>query len=661
MPEIHINPDQNLTGKIDVGYVYPTLETLEVTPTTENQLIYPERYGFSQVEVEAVTSDIDNNIQENNIRKDIEILGITGTLEELNAQEKTATPSTSQQIITPDNNYNSLSQVTIEAVTKDIDSDIKAENIKTGVDILGVVGTYDGLIGQEKTATPTTNQQVITPDEGYTGLTKVTINPVTSEIDEDIIANNIRKDVNILGVVGNVEEVNAQTKSVTPTTSQQTITPDAEYNALSEVVVGAVDSSIDSNIQSSNIKAGVSILGVQGNVEPDKPDQTKTANPSTQTQVITPDIGYELASVTINPVDNTIDEDIVATNIKSGVNILGVDGSVIEKVGQNKTATPSTGEQVVTPDTGYNALNQVTIEAIQTETKEVKSTTSQQTITPTSGKFIDEVVVNPIVLEQKSIIPSTQSQTILPTSGKDGISQINVSAMNLQSKSVPITENGTSIIVPDTGYDGLSEVDIDVNVPAPQPSLQSKSVTITENGTTNVSADSGYDGLSEVAITTNVSGGADLNDYFINSVQPGSSQMSGFAEYSIKKIPENLVIGQTYMNGLFTNLKAITSIPYFDTTGITGFRYFCNGCSELINVPIYNTASVLGPYGMSDMFKMCSKLSDESLNNILKMCIDATSFTGTKTLTNVGLDAQQKAKCQYLSNWNDFVNAGWSA
>lgn len=40
------------------------------------------------------------------------------------------------------------------------------------------------------------------------------------------------------------------------------------------------------------------------------------------------------------------------------------------------------------------------------------------------------------------------------------------------------------------------------------PTLQTKSVTITENGTSKVNADSGYDGLQEVNITTNVSGGS---------------------------------------------------------------------------------------------------------------------------------------------------------
>ena len=221
---------------------------------------------------------------------------------------------------------------------------------------------------QKKTATPTTDVQTITFDEGYTGLSEVEIEAVTSSIDNNIQSENIKKNITILGVTGTVEALNAQTKNVTPSTSQQVITPDTQYNALSEVVISGVDSSIDNNIQSGNIK--------------------------------------------------------------SGVEILGVTGSVVEKVGQNKTVTPSTSTQTIVPDTGFNALNQVEIEAIDTETKEVKSTTSQQTIYPSSGKFIDAVVVNPLDLEIKSVTPSTQSQTILPTSGKDGISQINVSAVD---------------------------------------------------------------------------------------------------------------------------------------------------------------------------------------------------------------------------------------
>lgn len=58
-----------------------------------------------------------------------------------------------------------------------------------------------------------------------------------------------------------------QEKSVTPTTSSQTIVADVNYDGLSKVSVGAVTSAIDSDIKSENIKKGVSILGVNGTLE----------------------------------------------------------------------------------------------------------------------------------------------------------------------------------------------------------------------------------------------------------------------------------------------------------------------------------------------------------------------------------------------------------
>ena len=58
-----------------------------------------------------------------------------------------------------------------------------------------------------------------------------------------IIAANIREGITILGVTGTMsgtEEVNAESPSVTPTTSSQTITPSSGYNYLAQVTVAAI-------------------------------------------------------------------------------------------------------------------------------------------------------------------------------------------------------------------------------------------------------------------------------------------------------------------------------------------------------------------------------------------------------------------------------------
>ena len=71
-------------------------------------------------------------------------------------------------------------------------------------------------------------------------------------------------------------------------------------------------------------------------------------------------------------------------------------------------------------------------------------------------------------------------------------------ASELQEKSTTITSNGTTIITPDEGFDGISSATITTNV---QPSLQDKSTTLTSTSATSITPDSGYYGLSKVTVT----------------------------------------------------------------------------------------------------------------------------------------------------------------
>lgn len=87
--------------------------------TVAGQFTIPQGYHDGSGKV-GIDSTEQSKIIAQNIRKDIEILGVTGTMtgdEDVHAQSKTVTPSTTQQTITPDSpTYNYLSQVTVEAI-----------------------------------------------------------------------------------------------------------------------------------------------------------------------------------------------------------------------------------------------------------------------------------------------------------------------------------------------------------------------------------------------------------------------------------------------------------------------------------------------------------------------------------------------------------------
>lgn len=91
------------------------------------------------------------------------------------------------------------------------------------------------------TGTITTKAQQYTIPQGYhDGSGKVSI---SSTEQAKIIATNIRQGITILGVEGSMsgtEEVNAESPTVTPTTSSQTVTPSEGYNYLAQVTVDAI-------------------------------------------------------------------------------------------------------------------------------------------------------------------------------------------------------------------------------------------------------------------------------------------------------------------------------------------------------------------------------------------------------------------------------------
>lgn len=347
-----------------------TTEELTVTPTTAKQVKTPTKNGYSKVTVNAVTSAIDGNILPANIAQGVVILGVTGTavlsnetsrnittngtyspeapytgfssvVVDVKAEHEAldVTPTTSLQTFTAVDQYHGYSPVTVQAVTADIDSNIVAGNIKSGVTILGVTGTLTELKGQTKTITA---NGTYTPDSGYNGFTSVTVN---------------------------INTVNNTNLTVTPKTTSQSFTPASPYTGYGNVTVNAVTSAIDSNITAANIKSGVKILGVTGTLQAANVQASKTLTVGSSTATvttITPDSGYDgIASVKVD-----------LTWIENQLKALNAGDADTTATLQTKTVTitADTATMDVTPDAGYDGLSKVTINmsAINQKINELK-------------------------------------------------------------------------------------------------------------------------------------------------------------------------------------------------------------------------------------------------------------------------------------------------
>lgn len=160
--------------------------------------------------------------------------------------------------------------------------------------------------------------------------------------------------------------VETQEKTVTPTASGLTVEPDAG-KLLSKVTVNG-----DVNLTPANVRSGVNIFGTTGTLSPGitpsgtstltvngstydvssykyakvaVPTQTKTVTPGAESKTVMPDTGKLLSSVTVDG-----DSNLVASNIKNGVTIFGVVGTLESGI------TPS-GTKTITENGTYDVTS----------------------------------------------------------------------------------------------------------------------------------------------------------------------------------------------------------------------------------------------------------------------------------------------------------------
>jgi hypothetical protein len=293
--------------------------------------------------------------------------------------------------------------------------------------------------------------------------------------------------------------------------------------------------------------------------------------------------------------------------------------------------------------------------------------------------------------------------------------------MSQGTNSERITQNNAIINDNNTDLDTIRTKMAEIFEPV---NLQSKEVTITENGTTTIEPDEGYDGLSDVDVTVATSG-ADLSEYFTDKISTGYQKTA--LQKSIKKIPMMTIQGTSAdflfsycenleevpllntsnimsMNRMFESCGKLKNVPLFDTSRVANTGFMLSGCSSLESVPAFNLSACQNTYAMFEscrklieiplmdtsnvttmrymfndctnlvtvpllntskvsvmavMFSNCPNLSNESLNNILAMCANSV-VTSDKTLKSIGLSSTQATTCQTLSNYQAFLDAGWT-
>lgn len=102
---------------------------------------------------------------------------------------------------------------------------IIAGNIKSGVSILGVSGSYagEGVTLQEKTVIPTKSAQTISPDSGYDGLSAVNVGAIPANYADvdgvtagatDVLANKVFVNASGEEVAGTMTNNGAVTASI---------------------------------------------------------------------------------------------------------------------------------------------------------------------------------------------------------------------------------------------------------------------------------------------------------------------------------------------------------------------------------------------------------------------------------------------------------------
>lgn len=104
----------------------------------------------------------------------------------------------------------------------------------------------------------------------------------------------------------------------------------------------------------------------------------------------------------------------------------------------------------------------------------------------------------------------------------------------------------------------------------------------------------------------------------------------------------------------FVNCTNLVNAPSMRLNSCCRIESLFEGCVNLVNIPMYNTMKI---NRCQNFVNICPNLSNDSLNNVLQMCSDMNC---TYNLSYIGLTEDQANICMNLSNYQNFINAGWT-
>ena len=188
----------------------------------------------------------------------------------------------------------------------------------------------------------------------------------------------------------------------------------------------------------------------------------------------------------------------------------------------------------------------------------------------------------------------------------------------LQAKSVEITENGTSVVAPDDGFDGLKSVEINTNVPKRFECGDGYFLPIT----------SAQKNLTLISRLQNV----DISCWDVSSYTDMSGMFQGCSSLQQLDVSNFDTSKVTNMSGMFQGCSSLPQLDVsnFDTSKVTTMYRMFNGCSSLqsLDVSGWDTSSVTN---MNFMFDVCRSLRTLIGNKTLQDVENgAVALRGTK-------------------------------